>query len=1846
MNDPTKRRDSDAPDPMSDPTKRRDSDAPERDSDAPELERNIERLLQHAKTPPSMAPEARERVLDALLASQRERAAAAAAAKVERAPETDSAEDEPAPAKLSFLRRRPVRYAAGALSRAAAAALAFALRGGPTEPGVITYENPGPFVRHVALRDGSQVALDVGAKLVESEPRAVELAAGQALFDVAHGDGRFAVKTATGEALALGTRLWVQASTGSTRVAVAKGKVELANAAGARLTLGAGEEGVLRGAEPIDAHPAPRLSYLASFARATEPPELPDAPGPRGTLTAREPRWGGEASLDLRQFAVDVRVEDGVARTVIDQTYFNPRQRQLEGVYAFPIPHGAALSRLAMYVDGKRMESAVVGRMEGRQIYENIVYQRRDPALLEWMSGDTFRMRVFPLPPRTEKRIFLEYTQRLERLYDTTRLVVPIPPMDQPAGHATVRVRIAGGSAYDVRSPSHPIALEDDGSDTIVSWGADGAKLGQDFVLSLRAREPASEPWTRSHPSGDERYVLAAVTPDLRAVAPPAPRTGPRRVAIVYDVSASRSAPDLVAQRRFTEGLLAALDDDDEVAVVTAGHEAEAFAGGLVRVADVDRVALGHYLHDHEEGLGDSRLDLGFAAALAALGDAPGGERQVIYVGDGVFVSDGSPGARGSASELADLLAGKARFLGVGIGENVDRRLLDALAEATDGLATTVGEDEDLGHRAFDLVASTYTPCVRGLEAEVLGADGHAAPGALAVLPSRHLCDGEELAAIARTVRGARGLALHVHGMLRGVPWELTTPIDGAHAEAGYLPRLFAGFRIDALLASEPVAAGEAESPHEKEITELGKKNFLVTPFTSLLVLENDAMYAEYGLAKTEPRGWALYQAPATVPVRYEPLGGEAIAADDSWDFVRRSPTELFAPVRYRVSGQRRLRTGSDLPDVWNGRGEGFGSGSGRLGGAHHARGGDDKHTKSTREMRKSVARGPKVFGAFDGIGLGSRGAVAAATEPMFGGLGLSGTGVGGGGWAGEAFRSARLEAFAYSGDARFGDLTELVPGLFDLDLDVAVDFVAATSDAGTPRDPRALDLLARAARSDEAWRHEATGESVRLWRSGMLEWGHVYPTGLREVARLEGDRLTLAYPELGLRTTRRVNGGIVWWLAEHVPGFVPDAAMLSGLRVTLVDEHTVRLEPAEPPTASDELSLPGIEYVLDDAGRVAAVRWLVPGRVATTQVQRGDGVLALHRDGEPEERLASTSELASELGADDVEVELPLHNPNHWLARLANGTDPALVAHAERQLLATYAALGDAAKLAEHLEALAKTNATLRRGDLVLGSGGLAATQHAKDILAAAPKDDPLRAYLAASVGRHDAAALGRVADQAGGTLVGMLAAYRALLVDLERDRLGGLVRRVEKLLARFPQGSFFRYAAVQQAAQHLRWQDERRAADLWKLLESDEVLAPIADKAIATLWAYQGGKALEAMRRLSRSFEAGFERGYPFTLDWQLRQVITAARGDVGLAIFAGRWRALVLDHGTAEQALGLLEASLENRRLGVTPGLAELGPLVRRIGAAPGASPETALDAARLLLGVGLAAEAEQLLTPFAAGTAPAPELLELLSVAAEQRGDGDRAVALLEQLLALTEHAAVDLDAVRVWYERLVLLHLRGVGRGAADAPAVGSGSDAVAPTAGPGAQASGHDTAGSGAQASGHDTAGSGAQASGHDTAAREAARQAAAREEASLRAAIAVASRWRREDPGNDAIDELLSSSLFRLGYPDASRRYVASIPERNPAEGGAWAKAAALFAAEGDLERAIALWGQAIAVEPTNPTWRLARAQGLLMRSRAGDGAEAKVDLEHIAKGKWQDRFARVESDAKSLLADPLLGK
>src|SRR3954468_10691433 len=72
-----------------------------------------------------------------------------------------------------------------------------------------------------------------------------------------------------------------------------------------------------------------------TFWRYPEPPFVPPLPHPHPRPT---PSW---MPIELSSTQIRAGIKDQVATSTIEQEFYNPNSRQLEGTFLFPIPKGA-----------------------------------------------------------------------------------------------------------------------------------------------------------------------------------------------------------------------------------------------------------------------------------------------------------------------------------------------------------------------------------------------------------------------------------------------------------------------------------------------------------------------------------------------------------------------------------------------------------------------------------------------------------------------------------------------------------------------------------------------------------------------------------------------------------------------------------------------------------------------------------------------------------------------------------------------------------------------------------------------------------------------------------------------------------------------------------------------------------------------------------------------------------------------------------------------------------------------------------------------------------------------------------------------------------------------------------------------------------------------------------------------------------------------------------------------------------------------------------------------------------------------------------------------------------------
>lgn len=152
--------------------------------------------------------------------------------------------------------------------------------------------------------------------------------------------------------------------------------------------------------------------------------------------------------LGVRLLSHDARVlvRDGFARTEIVEEFQNDTDRVLEGRYVFRLPPRASISRLALWVGDKLVEGEVVEQDRAARIFKGIVddtVRPRDPALLEWISGAEFSLKIFPIEAKKSRRVLIAYNEVLSTETPVLTYVHPLSlgdPRATPIGHFRIEV--------------------------------------------------------------------------------------------------------------------------------------------------------------------------------------------------------------------------------------------------------------------------------------------------------------------------------------------------------------------------------------------------------------------------------------------------------------------------------------------------------------------------------------------------------------------------------------------------------------------------------------------------------------------------------------------------------------------------------------------------------------------------------------------------------------------------------------------------------------------------------------------------------------------------------------------------------------------------------------------------------------------------------------------------------------------------------------------------------------------------------------------------------------------------------------------------------------------------------------------------------------------------------------------------------------------------------------------------------------------------------------------------------------------------------------------------------------
>lgn len=544
-------------------------------------------------------------------------------------------------------------------------------------------------------------------------------------------------------------------------------------------------------------------------------------------------------TLPIKSIKIDTRIQSQVATTHLEQVFRNDTDATLEGTYLFPIPESASIVEFAIWDGDRRLVGEVRSREEARRIYDEIVRRQRDPGLLEYAGKDLFQASIFPIPPRSDKKLELTYTQVLKAESGTVAYRYPLGTGRQSTQIGSVSGRIELESKEPLRniySPSHAIEVKRNGERrSVVSFESQAAKEQQDFQLFYtRSDEDFGVTLLTHRDAGKDGYFLLMISPkdewsEQEYTA--------KDIVFVLDTSGSMAEAGKMEKARaaLIYGIRI-LRPQDRFNVVSFAGEERLMETKLIQADDQGR--------KRGEGFVQSLRPVGGTninqALLVGMRQFEQNSRPRILI----FMTDGLPTVgETNPTRIVDNARG-ARIQGLrvftfGVGYDVNTALLDKLAAENGGAADYIEPQEDLEVKVSNFFAKVNYPVLSDLRLDMAGVQTD-------LVYPRDLPDlfrGSQLTLIGRYSNpiDMDYVRLQLSGKASGATRNylynnLRFPLRSESND--FLPRLWATRRVGWLM--EQVRTNGEQRELRDEIVDLGTRYGIVTPYTSYLALENN----------------------------------------------------------------------------------------------------------------------------------------------------------------------------------------------------------------------------------------------------------------------------------------------------------------------------------------------------------------------------------------------------------------------------------------------------------------------------------------------------------------------------------------------------------------------------------------------------------------------------------------------------------------------------------------------------------------------------------------------------------------------------------------------------------------------------------------------------------------------------------------------------------------------------------------------------------------------------------------------------------------------------------------------
>lgn len=520
----------------------------------------------------------------------------------------------------------------------------------------------------------------------------------------------------------------------------------------------------------------------------------------------------GERPVSISRAEINSRVMDFLSETEVTLVFHNPNTRVMEGELTYPLPAGATVQGYALDINGRMVDGVPVPRQKARVAFEEEVRQQVDPGLVEWSGGNMFKTRVYPIPAGGTRTVRLRYSTVLP--VDSSGVPSLQLPMNFKERLDSFKLRVevfSGRKPVIVSSPLDNVEFKDWRSAFLAEKEWKGLSLTEDLFISLpRAQGKEAGKAKVFVESFDGRDYAAVIIPrPVRADRKSGVEAAPT-MELVWDASGSMKEADVRKFLDFLKRYLACgRTQGQQIRINLTVFRDRIMPSKTFEVTpdNLDELARELLALDYDGATCDWSI-------LREKLNARSGAWDCLIVSDGFINFSPLPEKKGinSAKTFALMVTPRKDAntfirMGIPVVDLASQTVEQAMARLAGG---------EIPIRYIDSESMPWGAFVR-----------YEAPG----MPS------DSVLLLAELEPGSHCGTVEVAGV------EIPVAVDASGALPGTMLRaLYAQARLQELLCQSPSAV------RDKAVGKLGMEYGIVTPGTSLLVLDSLDQYLKYGV--------------------------------------------------------------------------------------------------------------------------------------------------------------------------------------------------------------------------------------------------------------------------------------------------------------------------------------------------------------------------------------------------------------------------------------------------------------------------------------------------------------------------------------------------------------------------------------------------------------------------------------------------------------------------------------------------------------------------------------------------------------------------------------------------------------------------------------------------------------------------------------------------------------------------------------------------------------------------------------------------------------------------------------